>query len=329
MKTIGLKGSHIQKGKTYALLGHNAKIDGALSLANTRIYGPVDFNSACISGHLVCWGASFNSKSLMAFDGYRLDLKGTLIWAEFKTPPIGTVCFAYASAGELCDDLSSWPDQEGALIIDGFSYGGLSGPKTPTHADSRLKWLSHMDKSRFIPQPYEHLAKVLKEMGYTVDARKVLIAKQDREQIERQRKGRTFAHAWHSLLGITTAYGYEPWRVFIPMALIILFGAGIFYAGFGVDVMQPSKERIYISECVDKLEPGNCTNWQPLERSVFKVTHNLPKDYPAFNALIYSLDTFLPIVDLHQENYWLPNAGKRAGGSTGATSGSISRWAGC
>lgn len=32
------------------------------------------------------------------------------------------------------------------------------------------------------------------------------------------------------------------------------------------------------------------------------------EDYPKFNSLVYSLDVFIPLVDLHQENYWLPNA---------------------
>lgn len=38
----------------------------------------------------------------------------------------------------------------------------------------------------------------------------------------------------------------------------------------------------------------------------------LPPDYPAFSAIVYSLDVFLPIVDLHQEDFWLP--GKTDGG---------------
>ena len=32
------------------------------------------------------------------------------------------------------------------------------------------------------------------------------------------------------------------------------------------------------------------------------------EDYPKFGALVYSLDVFVPLVDLHQATYWLPNA---------------------
>jgi hypothetical protein len=37
---------------------------------------------------------------------------------------------------------------------------------------------------------------------------------------------------------------------------------------------------------------------------------NEPADYPKFQAFVYSLDALLPIVDLRQKGYWLPNANK-------------------
>ncbi len=36
----------------------------------------------------------------------------------------------------------------------------------------------------------------------------------------------------------------------------------------------------------------------------------LPEAYPHFNAVVYSADVFLPIVNLHMEPYWLPDAGR-------------------
>ena len=32
-----------------------------------------------------------------------------------------------------------------------------------------------------------------------------------------------------------------------------------------------------------------------------------PRHYPPFNSLVYSLENFLPVVDLHQGTYWRPN----------------------
>jgi hypothetical protein len=36
------------------------------------------------------------------------------------------------------------------------------------------------------------------------------------------------------------------------------------------------------------------------------VKPELRQAYPFFNPLIYSLDVFLPVVDLHQKSYWMP-----------------------
>lgn len=53
--------------------------------------------------------------------------------------------------------------------------------------------------------------------------------------------------------------------------------------------MVPTKELVYISANHD-----------------IKCLKEVP--YPEFNSFFYSLDTFLPIVDLHQESYWIPHA---------------------
>ena len=35
--------------------------------------------------------------------------------------------------------------------------------------------------------------------------------------------------------------------------------------------------------------------------------------YPCLEPIMYSIDTFLPIVKLHQEEYWLPDDSKQNG----------------
>jgi len=46
---------------------------------------------------------------------------------------------------------------------------------------------------------------------------------------------------------------------------------------------------------------------------LYRASGTIPPDYPRFQALAYSLDAFLPIVDLHQESFWLPDASKPFG----------------
>jgi hypothetical protein len=41
-------------------------------------------------------------------------------------------------------------------------------------------------------------------------------------------------------------------------------------------------------------------------------TGKLPEDYPQLSPLMYSLDTFTPLIDLDQTSYWLPAANRGA-----------------
>lgn len=81
--------------------------------------------------------------------------------------------------------------------------------------------------------------------------------------------------------------------IFILFMTLIL-GAGLFYYANKIDIMQPSKERVYMDED-------------------FRKTEVLPDRYPKFNPCVYSIDVFVPFVDLHQENYWLPDSTKQYG----------------
>ena len=45
----------------------------------------------------------------------------------------------------------------------------------------------------------------------------------------------------------------------------------------------------------------------------------MSQDYPSFNAVFYSLDIFVPLINLHQVDYWLPNANRWCDSLIGAT----------
>jgi hypothetical protein len=87
--------------------------------------------------------------------------------------------------------------------------------------------------------------------------------------------------AWHWFLGISMAYGYKPLRLIYAAAVLILVGWGVFGYASAHAAMVPSK---------------------PAEVSIA-----LPASYPRFSSLMYSVDTFLPIIDFYQEGYWIPN----------------------
>jgi hypothetical protein len=188
-----------------------------------------------------------------------------------------------AKVGIYWDDIDSWPNI-GMLYLDGFKYGKLF-EAAPHDATSRIRWLRRQPADQFYPQPYEQLAAVFKEEGLEENAKKILIAKEeDPAYLRSLSKTQIFAH---DVLRIFLAYGYRPWRALKYALIFIVLGWFFFGIGYESGLISPTTTFAYVKNS----DPPN----------------NLPDGYPEFNPFIYSLDVFLPVVDLHQESHWLPH----------------------
>ena len=99
-----------------------------------------------------------------------------------------------------------------------------------------------------------------------------------------------------SLLGVLVGFGYRPFKVLIYVVAFIVTGAVLFGDGYKTDQFSPAKERVYM----DGRPPNGA-------RPLIDPT-KVPRDYPNFSAIVYSIDTFFPIVNLHVEDYWIPDA---------------------
>ena len=149
-----------------------------------------------------------------------------------------------------------------------------------------------MPTGEFLPQPYEQLAKVYGEMGHEGDAKTILIAKNRvRTRNMRWRDGWLIKKLVRYLFSWTIAYGYRPALSLVWIFAIILAGTFIFRAAYSTCDMLPSPSYQRILNSVDN--PVSVA-----ERA-------------AFNAFFYSLDTFVPLVDLNQESYWRPIGWRR------------------
>jgi len=198
-----------------------------------------------------------------------------------------------AKVGPLADQEASWPEK-GRLLLDGFVYDRISAGadakvptdvKVPVDAAARLRWLGRQpDELGFRPQPYEQLIAVLRRMGHEHQVAKVAIAKQ-KDLRERGGLGR-WGKFWNWFLYRTVRYGYEPWRAFIWMAILLLVGTLAFSLARlpSVRVMVPSDKEAY--------QPDGKTETVPL-----------PHYYPEFHAFVYSIDFILPF-DLGQKSHW-------------------------
>jgi hypothetical protein len=117
--------------------------------------------------------------------------------------------------------------------LQGFKFrrlGGVGLGSTPDTMDTResdwlVAWLgAQPDHGRlYLPQPYLHLANVLREIGNPAKADDVLYALRDHER----KAASTHFHAkvWLTLQWALTGYGYANWRVLVPFALLVACGA--------------------------------------------------------------------------------------------------------
>ena len=244
--------------------------------------GAVEFLGTHIAGVFLISGGKFAGK---ATERHGLFAGGLEVNGFFGTQNTdlqngATLDLSGASVLGMNDDERSWP-QAGKLLIDGLSYTGFGLVK---NARSRLRWVSLQPE--FHPQPYRELAKVLRANGDDAGAVSVLIAEQD----ARYQNSYLFSRIWAGFLKTTVGYGHEPLLTIVWASMVVLLGWLMVTLGSQAGVMRRTwPESIPISESV----------------SVYERLH----------PLLYSLDVFLPFVNLHQEHYWWPDAGA-AGGIT-------------
>ena len=87
---------------------------------------------------------------------------------------------------------------------------------------------------------------------------------------------------WGGFLNATIGYGHKPLRTIGWSLVVILIGWPIVWMAKHAGVMRPTW-------------PEN-------------IPHSSEPDYEELHSLLYSLDAFLPFVNLHQEHYWWPNS---------------------
>ena len=266
------------------IIGGDLKCDDGTFINPTTTTDPdryaLSANRMKIEGH-VFLGDKFKAEGKLSF-------ASTFVRGEFQLRNVDAKsCFELdlrsSSFGGFWDDPEKWPKKENltklqlqGLVYDDFVKG------LPSDAESRIEWLELQDDDEYFPQPYEQLAAVLKKNGQVVDARDVLIAK------EKSRKGKgklswSERWLWYKTLGRMIGYGYRPLWAFLYALIFIAVGAGLFWVG--QELLAPTGGKPTAAESGEDSSP-----------------------YPTFNAFMYSLDTFIPIVDFHQVKYRLPNA---------------------
>jgi len=134
----------------------------------------------------------------------------------------------------------------------------------------------------YSPQPYEQLAKILRISGREDIATKILIKSKEDEYTNAEKSFKKWIK--YFFLKWTLGFGFKTLRPLKISFGFILFGWLIFWVGFHSNIIIPvigssnDQERLIISS--------------------------------EFHPFVYSLDAFIPFIELPQAEIWLPDVGK-------------------
>lgn len=325
----------VDENNGIALSADGISVGGSLFLTNKfDAKGEVRLARASIGNNLDCGDGAFNNPGGTALSAIGVDVKGDVFLRQGFSAE-GTVNLSRASISGVLDcqkakkvtlnlefakiqnlklgEKNSWTEN-GKLRLNGLIYEsidieasdiGQRQNKKPTwfkdvfHKSEpvELHWLRHqysekVGKSQFLPQPYEQLARVLKAHGKESEAIQVLIGKEDDR---RQYDGLNWlGKRRNQFLGFAIGHGYRPERSVVAALCWVGLGWGVFHCGYSHKLMSPATDSFTSNQSESTLDQIQQIDTHP--------------NYPKFNSLIYSLDTFLPVVDLRLESYWLPNA---------------------
>jgi hypothetical protein len=259
----------------------NVPAAGGMAIPDQFMSGgsALDANSAKVEGDVRLRGGFKAEGDVIFTFGYA---GGSFQWSGVKSPEEATLDLTLAQVRTVLNDQASLPRQ---VSLDGFTYDQID-PRSSLHADDQLRWLALPPDRRFSTQPFEQLASVFRRMGLEEDARAVIIAKN--ENVAQYFRGHP-GWLWYGVFGKLIGYGYKPWRAFFVSVVIIGVGSLIFSFGHRRRLITPTSEAAYGTE-------GG--------------TPQLLESYPRFNSLVYSLETFVPLVKMGVGDHWMPNANR-------------------
>jgi hypothetical protein len=194
-----------------------------------------------------------------------------------------------------------WPPG-GRLRLSGFTYGGLG----EASVKQRLRWIRSQYEGRppaaFAAQPYEQLADMYRQAGQDTEAREVAIAR--RRDLRKYGNLNWYRRFGNWFLDKTIRYGYQTWRAALGLAAVFVLFLVLSIVGQHRHVIVPL---------------GDVKGLHPVPTAT-----RCTSDYPCFYPFGYTVDTVIPIINVHQADYWGPDANAPAGwlwvvGAWGAT----------
>lgn len=247
----------------------DAEIEGRIDLSDARVDGHVDFR------HTVLRSCPQGESLHLA------RLRAVQLRLQPATKPPGAVNLVNAHVSQYYDDPVTWPD---VVRLRGFEYDVLDDDRAKVRErihrwlqgrdrdrlpvlDRIRRWLRPRDDVNYLPGVYDQLAAAYRRAGRVQATKMVGLAKLR----HRRRALHPVPRLISCVIDITVGYGYRKrWAV-------------LWFVGLSA--------------------VGTLAYWL-LDRA-----HDLiavGPHPPAFNPFAYAVDVIVPIVDLGQQRYWLP-----------------------
>jgi hypothetical protein len=323
---LGCKGASVSNPGGYALVADGVEVGAGVFLDGLSSVGEVRLVGAKIGGELGCIGATFKNPggdalnvqladvkgSVFLKEGFSAEgtvdllgtqvrgsldcvggkfrdlvldeavVKGAFLWAAVPITHTTQLELTNASVGAIVDNEASWPER-GNLFLDGFVYERIT--VGPTDARARLEWLGR--QGDFKPQPYQQLAKVLREMGDDDGAKQILFELEKRARAEDRKKIvhaplRCFRLGEDAVSDAAVGYGIYPGRAVWWACGLAALGWIVHRRAGRMGAMAPTEKDAY-----DEFSKGQA-----------------PDHYQPFNPLIYSIENCIPLVKLGQDDLW-------------------------
>lgn len=305
---LSARGARLETADGPALIGVGLVVGGSVYLNGGFVAaGSVNLAIAQIAGDVELTGGRFSTPSGTAMSLRQACIDGVLSMraprdGDEPTLIEGALDLTDASASALSDSASAWPEP-GRLYLDGFRYARFVGDdRTPRDHRARARWLmrqppEHLGR-QFRAQPFDQAMRALRAIGRPDDAKRIGVLLERRKRAA----GRIpwYLRPFHRLYGLTVGYGYYTGRALVWAVLFLMVGAWAYGAAWHAGAVAPREGQLVADAawraCGAAENPAACWRSGPAGF-----------DYPAFSASMYSLDVFLPVIDVGQERAWTPS----------------------
>ena len=306
----------------------NIKVGNSVYLSEEcRVRGEISLQSAQIGDSITFVGGSFETKGQINLRNAKIG--NMLTWRQVAYMR-GELNLAGASCRSLNMDEVAWT-QPSQIRLDNFAYGRFAELPDGCNPAFWKRWLEkqpqkHLEQ-RFRPSSYQQLAKVLEAMGHEEEAREVRIERRERQRLfslhhvpmpaSDFRKGvRHLANFWRWVEKKVIGHGYRPGFAVLWLVLVIGLGGAIYQWAAIKGIMTPTHPLIFKAAIWEgapgqtpegKLPVACRENWVYPKDSIGDIcAAAIASEYSTFNALIYSADTAIPVVNFRMEDDWAP-----------------------